>query len=364
MIVLEEYKVKDVGKREVGIEIEMEGDNLVHEEGTIKHWKVTEDGSLRGESAEYVLRKPVFREDVKEVLQDLQENLRTYGSTLRPSDNCGIHIHINCQQMTFKQVLNYAVLYYILEDLLVKFCGETREGNLFCLRAKDAEQVLNAMYDCAMQGSFRRMQHEHFRYAAFNVTSLSKYGSVEFRAMRSVADFSIINTWVEMLLKIKDAAFSFQTAREIVETLSFNGSRNFADRILGPYAELISTDDMEGLIVDGVRRVQDIAFVDVPDKAAAPMPISLTGATIVNYTATAPNTITIHDELVQLEPAVPQDEMPRPRNRAQRRARNATVTRRETPEQVVNRRATEWHRWYTENVLAREAQIRDQQEFR
>ena len=137
---------------EIGIEIEMEGQMLPHIGSNT--WRSEADGSLRGESIEYVLKKPVAREQVAKVLTQLQDMLAKDGAVLEPSNRCGVHVHVNAQQYTFLQVMNIVVLYLMFEDILTKFCGQHREGNYFCLRARDAgrfvEQLIATMKNCSI----------------------------------------------------------------------------------------------------------------------------------------------------------------------------------------------------------------------
>jgi len=111
-------------KGEVGIEVELEGRHL-NFEGDL-FWNVTNDGSLRGNSGEWVLRDPVSRKDIAKAVQSL---IKMHEPTMnRPyeidcSDRCGVHIHINCQQLTFIQTMCFLTLYLAFEDVLMRFCG-------------------------------------------------------------------------------------------------------------------------------------------------------------------------------------------------------------------------------------------------
>src|SRR5690554_4898477 len=106
---------------DVGVEIEVEGSNLPR---TGEHWIVTQDGSLRGESCEYVLRQPLSLPETKEALAYLSRRYEETGAEIADSPRCGVHIHVNCQELTIIQLYNFMTLYLILEDLLVRWCGE------------------------------------------------------------------------------------------------------------------------------------------------------------------------------------------------------------------------------------------------
>lgn len=257
--VLEYYGFEPV-KGEVGIEIEMEGYRL-YPEDPMKDWITTGDGSLRGdESIEYVLRYPVLRKDVSNVLSNLRTTLARNDAELKPSERCGVHVHINCQTLTMEQVFDFVTTYIIFEDILTKWCGEGREGNLFCLRNKDAEGLLYALIQAKKNGDVRHITNNNYRYAAINLTSLRKYGSVEFRALQTPPDFYTIDLWVQLLLKIFDLSTTHGNPKELVEELSFMGPDNFAAKVFGDLYPHIHFEGIEDSLYDGVRRAQLLAY--------------------------------------------------------------------------------------------------------
>jgi hypothetical protein len=218
-------------KGEVGIEIEMEGTALGFGPEAAPVWSLKGDGSLRGESVEYVLRSPVPRSMVAKSLELLQSSLKK--ARLSPSDRCGVHVHVNVQQLTISQLVSFITLYTIFEEVLVKFCGPLREGNYFCLRAKDAEYIIDKFAEYIEQGDISGVGRDSFRYAALNLSSIPKFGSLEFRSMRTEKDFRIINTWVEMLLRIKDFAIRFKHPSEIISAVSLEDQKISSIKLWG-----------------------------------------------------------------------------------------------------------------------------------
>ena len=206
-------------QREVGIEIEIEGKNIRFDK-EIGYWNQTHDGSLRGESIEYVLKQPCNREQVAKRLGYLENLLKQNKAKIIPSDRTGVHVHVNCQEDSFNTVMNMICLYLILEHALVRYCGPDREGNMFCLRAEDAEYLVQVLCNAMEDQSFHLATRLPVRYASVNVTSLARYGSLEFRALRTPSKLMDIKTWVDMLLKLKDKASAFNSPEEIIKGLS------------------------------------------------------------------------------------------------------------------------------------------------
>ena len=156
MLIHEHLELNIVDKdKEGGIEIEMEGRNLQLHRPT--YWRQDNDGSLRGESMEFVLRYPCERAKVSGMLGYLQTKLKEQEATLSPSPRCGVHVHINCQHMKIQQVFNFSYLYYIFEDILMEYCGELRKGNLFCMTLEDAGGIIPSLIEAQANMQLNRL---------------------------------------------------------------------------------------------------------------------------------------------------------------------------------------------------------------
>lgn len=250
---------KRIQKGLFGVEIEVEGVNLPRE---ITGWTVTEDGSLRGdESFEYVMPRPLDLKGVRNSLNALEEAYAACDSDVVESVRAGVHVHVNVQDFTVKQLFTFATCYYLLEDLLIRWCGEYREGNLFCLRTKDAEYVLFALVDAIQNKNMKYLANENIRYASMNFNSLFKYGSLEFRAMRGTSDLNAIYKWTEILSELRDNFTKFKDPAEVVMSMSGEGEDLFLRKMLPNNYELFIDHPNYALdIRRAARRVQMMAF--------------------------------------------------------------------------------------------------------
>lgn len=249
-----------LAKADIGLEIEVEGRRLPHPE---KYWRSDRDGSLRGEEArEYVLSKPCTLEETEKALHYLDLLYKEWGSRVDDTVRAGVHVHINCQKLTMKELYNFFVLYLVLENVLIKYCGEYREGNLFCLRCQDAEYLLYTLIQAAKDRQFVGHFHQDdVRYASMNVKALGDYGSLEFRAMRSTRDLNAILDWVKILLNLREVAKEFESPVQIIEQVSGLGRGAFIEKCLGPFAKFFNNvDGVDDLLYEGVQLAQCLAY--------------------------------------------------------------------------------------------------------
>jgi len=159
---------------EIGLEIEVEGANLPSGEDVKAFWKQEVDPSLRGESCEYVLKKPVSRDYVGIALACLKDAYKKKKSVISKGHRAGIHVHVNVQDLSPKQLVSFATLYFMFEECLIRFCADSRLGNHFCLRVSDANYIVDLLTQAVSTGNLRHLHTDDIRYSGLNFTSLFK----------------------------------------------------------------------------------------------------------------------------------------------------------------------------------------------
>jgi len=245
-----------------GIEIETEGRFLPN--NLNEYWRIDADPSLKSglESFEYVLARPLDIDDCKKALDYLSNKYKEYGTKVEETDTSGVHVHLNVQEYTPKQLYNLFVAYLTLEEIILTYCGDMREGNHFCLRSQDAEALIFSLTQAAIKRNLKPLNTDRLRYASLNVYSLFKYGSVEFRAMRGTGDLDAIFTWVEILDRIRQEALNYATPSDILLSFSQEGERAYLKKFLKDKANLFyKVENFEQMLQNGVRRCQSIAFL-------------------------------------------------------------------------------------------------------
>ena len=69
-----------------------------------------------------------------------------------------------------------------------------------------------------------------------------------------------VATWINILLRLKDAAMAFDSPRSIVEGLSGDGEERFANSVLLGLVETVQCEGFAQLLREGAQRVQDFAY--------------------------------------------------------------------------------------------------------
>lgn len=245
---------------DVGIEIEMElEDEPPITQDFKNHWKLEGDGSLKVNGVEFVLKKPVKFSRVPKLLETLRTNLEKNDMEIMDSMRAGVHIHLNMQQSTMKQVMNLLCCYYPMETALTRFCGNGREGNLFCLRARDANGVISEIESAIKLNDLGVLNTDRLRYAALNVRSLFNYGTVEFRALNTTPDLGLIEDWVLMIQKLKEYSESVKSNWDPLYSISGDGPKEWMRGVFGN--ELFKKLDYPDLEADVIKDSRNIQYL-------------------------------------------------------------------------------------------------------
>lgn len=247
---------------DIGVEIEAEAANRLPGSGSIPgDWAATTDGSLRGNAIEYVSAFPIRIDALQTHVNGLKEAIKRHGTRINHSFRAGVHIHINACHLTLDQIADFASTYYILEHALTRYCGNNREGNLFCLRLEDAEAPLFFLENALMKNDFHQFETDNIRYSALNFRSLSRHGSLEFRAMETTPDFEKVIPWATMLYNMRE--WSIRNPRlKYADNISLLGPENWAQQVIGPELfQLIKYSDFNKDVIRGLRRIQPLLYL-------------------------------------------------------------------------------------------------------
>lgn len=262
-----------------GVEVECEGDDLP---AAPAGWIPVRDGSLRGhypdQACEYVF------DGAKNYAQSLLAVNRLCNAINERKPNfsfrTSVHVHVNLQDLTWNEVCTFIYTSILLENVLMRYCGENRNGNRFCLRSQDAEGFIDVaaqLFELGPRQIFR-LNENNIRYSSINLASLSKYGTVEFRGMRGTSDYNVLKNWLSALNSIKQYAVNQKHIKSVNKDFVIKSPREFVMDILG---DVFPHFDNENIVGD-VRLAHSLSIelpycfneiVEEEDKKKAPKPV-------------------------------------------------------------------------------------------
>ncbi|QDP53359.1 MAG: hypothetical protein Unbinned6805contig1000_21 [Prokaryotic dsDNA virus sp.] len=215
-----------------GIEIEVEGRRLP--EVVYGNWEVDmNEGSLRDGGLEYITRTPSNLPAIMEDVAALKKQFLDNSSSPNFSPRTSVHAHVNVTDLTFNQLCNFIFISFLLEGNLSHFCGKVRRGNQFCIPGKNAEGVFDIVENIFTNKSFSEFSvPRNYRYSFINLTSLNKYGSLEFRGMRGTLDKRVIKSWLETLQRFKNTAREYTSPVELISDIKRKGLKKFCNSLI------------------------------------------------------------------------------------------------------------------------------------
>ncbi len=237
-----------------GIEIETESKSA-YNSPEFHYWTVHGDGSLRDYGVEYVLHKPLEYNEVPKALLEFKD--KTKGIKFNEkSTYTSVHVHLNFVDKDLKVLANFITLYLLVENVLTRYCGSDRDGNLFCLKVADAEdqlQQIRSLFNGVASGNLKTAQRvisnlnaNAYKYSALNICPLRNFGSVEVRTHYGTTDIDLIDRWVSILNRLYEAAQKYSDPTEIVKQLYKRSSFiPFVNHLFGDYAKYFDENTID-----------------------------------------------------------------------------------------------------------------------
>lgn len=190
-----------------GVEIEVEGTDLPVQ---VPGWKVTKDGSLRGEAYEYVTDGAKTAYALGKCMDQLEKQLVQWKSKVNEdSFRCSTHVHVNMQHYPVHTFIGSLVVFATVEHLFMRLCGPTRDGNLFCLPSYDCGDMntyVRNLFDYWQEDGGIMRFHERGKYAALNTNPMNTFGTIEFRTFPCSVQKPTVMSWAARCERIVHVA--------------------------------------------------------------------------------------------------------------------------------------------------------------
>ena len=252
----------------IGVEVELEaplGSGFMFPD--IVKWIAIKDGSLRDTSIEYIFAKPYYGAQIIGALKDLETCL--IGAPLSLSYRTSTHVHINILDLTTEQLVSMILLYALAEPAIYAMAGAGRVNNNYCVPFfydnHGVREVLATLLESKSTGDVARItgviKDLRPRYSGLNLHSIIDHGSLEFRHFRASVKFKELITFINIPIRLKNAAKSFNDPELLAYTVKNFRKKEEIARFLAEYRIINANEDIPTSVVG--------TFFDIfPNKSA------------------------------------------------------------------------------------------------
>lgn len=253
-----------------GVELECEGKRveIIGDGEILKAWAPHQDGSLRanhGGACEWVFNGPVSYKTSYERINLLFDHFQKNNSKIVCSNRTSCHVHFNMADKNVYQLVNLFILFTIFEDIMDSYCGEDRNGNLFCLSSRHAEDQVRWVEDACFRKHVLNFDG-NMRYCSLNLASINKFGTVEFRGMRGLDTREGMLEWLEILNEFcMYACYKMKNPVTVIEQISAKTPLGFMKEVFSEANVRKLTAGMNeaqinGSVYEGLRLVQMLCY--------------------------------------------------------------------------------------------------------
>lgn len=242
----------------LGVELELEDSNVTST-AMPAGWDFHEDGSLRN-GAELVLRNPLNGNALLTAIAHFYNKRYTYTAGPRTST----HIHVNMSEDNVGLARRMFVLTYMVEDALFAAVEEKRKYAGYCMALSEMNpQRIRDFLTTDDRRTFRDtlMGRNTEKYYGFNINSIHKHGTVEFRYFTGGPRKPDLLDWIAFVNELKTAAINTQMDElvslgkpEDVSAFVMRKFPTWGQRLLearGAESMMNSLDEVASYIVDG-----------------------------------------------------------------------------------------------------------------
>lgn len=214
----------------IGIEVEVENAADRVGQGLNRVWQQITDGSLRNNGIELVSR-PIQATAAPAALEHLLKSYLTENCCFSPRTS--VHVHLNVQDLTRTQAVDFILIYAIYEKLFYKFTGRGRQKNIYCVPLSDCDLLVYL----ADNGETRNDGWS--KYTGLNTLPIRTQGTIEFRHMHGTFDVAKLSMWINLICKLKEyikRATTKQIRQAIAEMNDGYDFEGLMNEVFGEYA--------------------------------------------------------------------------------------------------------------------------------
>lgn len=200
-----------------------------------KEFTFHSEGSLRNSGFELVLRSPCKLEQLEGVCKPVFSFFKK-NPPLNPP-RASTHVHFDVSQMSYRQLITWASVYFLFESIFSEIAGPSRQQNMYCLRAQDSKAIVTGLSKEILENRpyTSALFTDNMRYASVNFAAVSKFNSLEFRMLPAVSSYPILDLWTSLLNKTREYALSAKSSLDIISKFNETPSEDFPSLVFGEH---------------------------------------------------------------------------------------------------------------------------------
>lgn len=234
----------------VGIELELEGG--LSTENLPRAFVAENDNSLRNNGIEIKSRRPHRGRALESAIHRLGSFLAD--SSFSVSERCSTHIHVDVNDLTHQQAVNFLCLSVMLEPMLFNLFGNTRTANNFCMATDMGTTNFSNIVSCVTNPE-KLLTTKWSKYAGVGLFRLNDYGTFEFRMFTAVTTSTDMMRVVQMLLAFKSYARTMTSPESVIDAKLAESVESLFTTFFPTEA---FTDGFSGAMERGIRTLNDI----------------------------------------------------------------------------------------------------------
>ncbi len=181
-------------------------------------WETHSDASLRN-GIEFVFNGAKFGRQAENALENFRAAAAEAEFSI--SERTSTHIHMDMGDgATIGDARKMFLITYLIEPAMFRMADENRKWCSYCQPLTDMTQarisgILTSTSADAFISSATGGRHQD-KYYAFNMKSLSRHQTIEFRYFPGYQSMEQVDKWINLVMEIKKAAIAVSTIEELM----------------------------------------------------------------------------------------------------------------------------------------------------
>lgn len=197
--------------------------SIPHPNVVMKKWNMGahHDGSIRGENEKEITTSPANGDLLFAQTNEIVSAVKNCGAKSNEESGCGLHVHVNVEDLSVEEIQKVALIYATVEDQLYRIWCKGRDTNNYCSpngpglkevclseNYENVQTMSDAAYN-ALRNSGKGSDRGK-RYHGFNLEAHQEHHTIEFRMMGGTLDMKKILSWLGIIGDLFDFALGLK----------------------------------------------------------------------------------------------------------------------------------------------------------